>query len=719
MKPINLCIEKFMGHSQSDIDFTNFNSCLIVGVNKNNNRISNGVGKSTIFHAIEYVLYNEYPCKKAEKIIKDGESKCKVEFIFEINEQIYKARRERTKSVSNLYLERQLTDGSWEEISGKSNSETELELLKIIKLNYKAFKNCVLFSQGDLDGLASTSSDKRKDLLKEPLQLSNYNAYSKAAKKKLDTEKLNFEKNQVLVESLGNPSEDIDLFTIKVDEIKNSNVFNKKEKNSLQVLLESQVQSLSDLDNTLKSAASNTVNQIHDLDVDLKVLNSDLKKSLGNDETNSKKLEFLLLNLVNKQSTLDEKKTLLTQIQVETKRNILDVKKELESVSSKESDGKNFLLNLKNQKNKLEKELPEKSKCDICLQNIGEDHRHNYSVYKESKITEINSNYELYSIKLDKCIACREALSKEIYEIEFYNDKIKSLISDIANYKSNILLESESVSTYKDIVKQNKITIEDLKNKIYLAEQRKDHLLSISVENKTEEINDKILKLKLNINISRSSINKLIETISSSDTFLGVYAEKLHKRQDDLLKLNVLIADAVLIRKQINLNEKVLKAFGPNGIPTMIINNILDDLQIEGNSILSEMRPSLQFQFISNNETDSLDIIFNVHGKNRDYELLSGGQKLYFALAFKLGLSKVIQKRVGIKINFIGLDEVDQSLDLDGIDAFSDIIKKLQNQFKILIITHNEHIKSKFNHFIIVEGDDANGSCAKYSANLE
>ena len=53
MLPIRIYLENFMGHIQSDIDCTQFNSCLIVGKNKNNAHISNGVGKSTIFKAID------------------------------------------------------------------------------------------------------------------------------------------------------------------------------------------------------------------------------------------------------------------------------------------------------------------------------------------------------------------------------------------------------------------------------------------------------------------------------------------------------------------------------------------------------------------------------------------------------------------------------------------------------------------------------------------
>ena len=50
--PISLEIENFMNHKDSFVDFTQFNSCLIVGKDINDYRKSNGTGKSTLFKLI-------------------------------------------------------------------------------------------------------------------------------------------------------------------------------------------------------------------------------------------------------------------------------------------------------------------------------------------------------------------------------------------------------------------------------------------------------------------------------------------------------------------------------------------------------------------------------------------------------------------------------------------------------------------------------------------
>lgn len=64
-----------------------------------------------------------------------------------------------------------------------------------------------------------------------------------------------------------------------------------------------------------------------------------------------------------------------------------------------------------------------------------------------------------------------------------------------------------------------------------------------------------------------------------------------------------------------------------------------------------------------------------------------------------------MQKIIGVDIKFLLLDEIDQSLDKASVDAFADIVKFFQKDFMILIITHNDRLKDKFAHAILVEQD--------------
>jgi len=65
---------------------------------------------------------------------------------------------------------------------------------------------------------------------------------------------------------------------------------------------------------------------------------------------------------------------------------------------------------------------------------------------------------------------------------------------------------------------------------------------------------------------------------------------------------------------------------------------------------------------------------------------------------------------LGINIKFLELDEIDAPLDEDGVEALMNIIRKIQHEYKILLITHNSSLKHFFTHAIVVENDVINGS---------
>jgi DNA repair exonuclease SbcCD ATPase subunit len=139
---------------------------------------------------------------------------------------------------------------------------------------------------------------------------------------------------------------------------------------------------------------------------------------------------------------------------------------------------------------------------------------------------------------------------------------------------------------------------------------------------------------------------------------------------------------------------------------------MLDDLQIEANNLLNLLKPGLQLAFLiektvekTGEQADTLDIKYYVNGRERYYEQLSGAMRLAVAFSLKLGLSFLLQKRLGVDIKFLLLDEIDQSLDKASVDAFADIVKFFQKDFTVLVITHNDRLKDKFSHAILVEQD--------------
>src|SRR5262249_46496079 len=149
----------------------------------NNDLESNAVGKTTIFHSIVYALYNEYPTKTIDKVIRNGCDRCKVVFEFSALSGVYRITRSRgRKSGKGDLLLHEKRGDNWEAITCKTPTETEAELKKIIKIPYNAFRNSVLFAQSDLNGLnglASSDAKGRRQILKDALDLFEYTRFEK------------------------------------------------------------------------------------------------------------------------------------------------------------------------------------------------------------------------------------------------------------------------------------------------------------------------------------------------------------------------------------------------------------------------------------------------------------------------------------------------------------------------------------------------------------
>src|SRR5580693_1836682 len=112
MRIKRLYIKDYFCYSHAFIDFEEFSSALIVGKKENNDDVSNGVGKTTIFKAIEYAFFNHADVN-LENIIRDEEDLCSITVDFNVNDQNYRVTRTRThKGTTDLTLfKRTASDG--------------------------------------------------------------------------------------------------------------------------------------------------------------------------------------------------------------------------------------------------------------------------------------------------------------------------------------------------------------------------------------------------------------------------------------------------------------------------------------------------------------------------------------------------------------------------------------------------------------------------------
>jgi len=157
-------------------------------------------------------------------------------------------------------------------------------------------------------------------------------------------------------------------------------------------------------------------------------------------------------------------------------------------------------------------------------------------------------------------------------------------------------------------------------------------------------------------------------------------------------------------KKEQNIYEKLIIAFGKNGIQALIIENTLPEIEEEANDLLAKLtNNSTQISIESLRDLKSggiketLDIKISDELGIRDYELYSGGEAFRIDFSLRIALSKLLTRRAGTKLRTLVMDEGFGTQDEEGIDNLVQAIQSISDDFdKILVITHLESLKEAF-----------------------
>jgi DNA repair exonuclease SbcCD ATPase subunit len=717
MLPIELDIENFYCHGKSVIKFDEFNAAVIVARINGNDKLSNGAGKSSIFAAIKYVLFNEVDTTSLEKVIKHDAEFCRVIFTFlsSLDDQVYKIIRFRgRKPGAEVRLFRKSGD-NWDDLTQRTSTETEKEILKLLKINYRTFSNSVLFAQGDVAGIAAMTPRERKVALKEALQLGVYSKYEGLIKKKILELTKDVEKSQTILTTLGEPAKDIENLkgkTLRLIPIQASFEKDLKEvdKNINSISKEASEH------NSLLEGLADKISQIdkanYEVDRDISSLKQDISKYSNK-----------ILELKNREnSSLEKGKELFKQLKAlksvelplegEANESIGLIRSKLVEA---QSDFKQLLSKLKD----LQIPLTNDAVCKHCRQPADEEARKACQISIDKEIKETES-------RLTKTKVQAEALQIEVQKLEKQKETITKTKFLLQSKEHELDQEKKELLSFSSLSKELN-TINEEKNKS-LAEKlilKKD----LEVKQNNSSLNEQAAKIKSDLNKLKIEFEKfrgrkteLSENISKISNEQAVIDHTIKQKENDAIKINLIKSNLKDLEHQFVLHQKVMTAFGPSGIPALITHNILDDYQIEANTILDQLRPGLRLQFLTEKDkkdkddeamADTLEITYFLNNTELEYSQLSGAQKLLVSLALRLGLAGIIRKRLGIDLKMILIDEADQSLDEGALETFEQAIKQLQKDYKILIITHNMQLKMKFPHAIVIDQDNQLNSTAR------
>jgi exonuclease SbcC len=177
---------------------------------------------------------------------------------------------------------------------------------------------------------------------------------------------------------------------------------------------------------------------------------------------------------------------------------------------------------------------------------------------------------------------------------------------------------------------------------------------------------------------------------------------------DDLKKRRKTFeAERENLAKKAGQHKQLERAFGKDGVPALLIEGALPQIETKANQILDRLSGGdMSVRFLTQREykdksredlRETLDIQISDSAGIRDYEMFSGGEAFRVNFAIRLALSEILAQRAGARLQTLVIDEGFGSQDEIGRQRLIEAINIVKADFaKILVITHIESMKEAF-----------------------
>ncbi|GAB4115274.1 MAG: SMC family ATPase [Candidatus Caldatribacteriota bacterium] len=361
--------------------------------------------------------------------------------------------------------------------------------------------------------------------------------------------------------------------------------------------------------------------------------------------------------------------------------------------------------NLRNKWEELNQKLKEK---DLWQQRYSRA----YLEYQESQqatqlLIEIQNEIRRTEIILQK----KEYAQTEQEKLKMLDQKIKAIGYNLKKHNEitqklerleNSPIEKARLEEAMNKIENLKHTISELKENFWKKEGEIE-----SLKLKMEKLKEELIGLSSLQDKIKQGEQLLKSILSQKENILeerGAYQSKFDQCLELKKEEKEIIQELKKMKKEVDIYEKLVVAFGKNGIQALIIENTLPEIEEEANNLLSKLTHNgTQITIESMRDLKSggfketLDLKINDELGIRDYELYSGGEAFRIDFALRIALSKLLTRRAGTRLRTLVIDEGFGTQDEEGIDNLIQAIQSISEDFdKILVITHLETLKNAF-----------------------
>ncbi|MEJ2012821.1 MAG: SMC family ATPase [Anaerolineales bacterium] len=679
MIPLELELKNFLAYqSPPALNFEGIHVACLAG--------ENGAGKSSLLDAITWSLWGRARSNSPDDLIHQGKKEMRVALTFAQGADRYRVIRQRKAGKRGTsILEFQIwdeTEGGWRGLSAATMRDTQKRIDDLLRLDYETFTNSAFLVQGQADAFTTKTPTQRKQVLANILGLGVWEVYEARAREKMSSTQADIQRVEGRLQEIGRElghraeyEEELKTAGEQADAVGKKLVEAERQWADLEGARAEMVNLQRRIDDLTRRITTRQ-QELEELSAERAELETRADGSAV--EAALEEITTALEALAPLQERLDE---LIKQGAV-----LLEQTANLRGI--------NEALGPETEPLKVRLETLQQSDqpvCPTCAQPLTEGHRH--ELVQDLK-QEIAARREQYRVNREQIAELEKGLKALHQEQSGLQERLKERIS----------LEKKlgELQAVREHVGQAQAQLQKLDSRIKRWEQ--DLAEEIARREKLEQDIKASESRVQAAALTEADLEGLRREKRMADERVGGARQKLAALDAFEVQRTERAAERQQLALDLGLYGALRDAFSKRGVPAMIIETAVPELERSANELLSRMtdgrlhvRIETQREIKTGELREALDIIISDELGSRPYEMYSGGEAFRIDFAIRIALSRMLARRAGAKLRSLFMDEGFGTQDARGREHLVSAINSIQDDFDlILVITHIEALKEAF-----------------------
>lgn len=683
MRIESVIIENIRSHAKTTVKFSEGFNCLVGGL---------GAGKTSILYAIDFALFGEPLGRSYDYLLREGADYGRVilKFVEGGKEYtVWRGLRRRGDKISHDPESLKLFEGS--KLIAETKNEAVIEQLKSITgLDKDIFRNIIWIRQERLKEILDMAPSDRQRVLDQLFGISDYEtswANIRSAQKWYESELENLSKDPDIVsakEIRERYDEAVRELAIKEAEMEDA----KKKLVEAEAKLREASTRLGELmelrrrSDELRAKEMELKSRIGALENVYARLTSDVKER----KRKISELEGRLETLLNQEGILRRR---LAELGFQADMTLQSLQAYINAIVGQISSIRGEEEGVRSEIKKISQRLSSlamESKCPLCLQPLPPE-------YKESLMKRFYDEISNYKQQLNE-------LDKNAKELEHLRSTLFTMFSSL---QSIIPKREEIVRQIEDEKKAlNKIVEEMRVREMELKEVRRqleetlsmmagfDYSALEEAQKRYNETFEEYSNIKSKVQVLEAQRSEIMNRLNNLKWRLDM-AQKKMERLEKVKRILTFIEEARIAYRSIQprIRSDFVKYL------EKLIQQILDEL-------MGPEKPPLSVSI----DESYTPIIRGEEGYERGAHNLSGGERTFLAIAYRLGVGQIIMHlKSGRGLSILILDEPTESLGREdgSIDKLAEMLSRLKSIEQIIAVTHSEAFAEKADYVVRVE----------------